>query len=77
MTFARQSAPELFSTPKVGVVDQIITLNQPGRIKYQASYWPARLYQVKGSIQLDSQQVVQVVGREGITLLVQPGSANC
>jgi membrane protein implicated in regulation of membrane protease activity len=76
MTFARQPAPEFFSTPQVGVVDQMIAPNQPGRIKYQASYWPARLYQVKGSIQLDSQQVVQVVGREGITLLVQPSGSR-
>jgi membrane protein implicated in regulation of membrane protease activity len=63
-------------TPEVGVVDQVIAPNQPGRIKYQASYWPARLYQVKGAIQLDSQQVVQVVGREGITLLVQPNDSR-
>jgi membrane protein implicated in regulation of membrane protease activity len=71
MTFSMRPAPEFFTTPEVGVVDQVIAPNQPGRIKYQASYWPARLYQMKGSIQLDSQQMVQVVGREGITLLVR------
>jgi membrane protein implicated in regulation of membrane protease activity len=75
MTFSIRPAPEMFTTPEIGVVDKVIAPNQPGRIKYQASYWPARLYQVGGTIQLDSQQVVQVVGREGITLLVQPNGS--
>jgi membrane protein implicated in regulation of membrane protease activity len=73
MTFSIKPAPELFPSPDTGIVDQAIAPNQPGRVKYQASYWPARLYQVTGSVQLQAQQAVQVVGREGITLLVQPG----
>gem|GEM_PF-4616990 len=49
-----------------------IAPNQPGRVKYKASYWSAKLYPSdRETSPLTPGQLVGVVGREGITLLVQ------
>lgn len=63
---------DIFPKPVPGIVEQTITHVRPGRVKFQSSYWPAKLYQPNGEIILRPQQTVMVVGREGITLLVVP-----
>lgn len=67
----------LFPTPLIGIVECAIAPNQTGRIKYKASYWSAKLYKGdRPTATLTPGQRVDVVGREGITLLVQ-SLANC
>jgi membrane-bound ClpP family serine protease len=57
--------------PGYGIVDQPIAPHQPGRIRFQGTYWKAELaYSDCGK--LGSGEHVQVVGRRGITLLVVP-----
>lgn len=54
-----------------GVVECRITPANPGRVSFQASYWPARLVQ-SSRPQLNPGDPVEIVGREGLTLLVKP-----
>jgi membrane protein implicated in regulation of membrane protease activity len=72
MTTLSQTKPEFFSTPALGIVEKVIAPNQPGRVKYQASYWPAKLDQTAAATAIESNQSVLVIGRQGITLLVRP-----
>lgn len=74
MTIVSQTSPQLFPKPGKGTVVKTITTHQEGRVKYQASYWPARLYDKSGLTQLDPDQAVTVLGRDGITLLIQASS---
>lgn len=62
---------ELFSEPGVGEVVKLIAPNRRGRIKFRASFWPARFYPETATQALPSDQVT-VIGRDGITLLVVP-----
>jgi membrane protein implicated in regulation of membrane protease activity len=67
---------ELFARPGIGEVVKMITPGGKGRIKFRATFWPARFYPDAQSLNtpsqaLPSEQVV-VVGRDGITLLVTP-----
>lgn len=62
---------ELFAQPSVAEVVKSIAPNRKGRIKFRASFWPARFYLDSETEVLPSEQVV-VIGRDGITLLVTP-----
>ncbi|MBF2045962.1 NfeD family protein [Leptolyngbya sp. 7M] len=62
---------ELFAQPGIGEVVQMIAPNRRGRVKYRASFWPARLYS-DAYVQAEPSEQVVVVGRDGITLLVTP-----
>ena len=62
----------LFPKPGMGIIEEIITESQPGRVNFQATYWPARLYNPEQKITLLPNTSVIVIGREGITLLVVP-----
>jgi membrane protein implicated in regulation of membrane protease activity len=55
-----------------GVVDEVITPSFPGRVYFQASYWPARLLQPAACSVLQPGTPVEIVDRESLTLLVQP-----
>lgn len=63
---------ELFARPGIGEVVQMITPHGKGRIKFRASFWPARFYSNAQSQALPPSEQVVVVGRDGITLLVTP-----
>lgn len=70
-------APEeitFFPQPGAGKVEQTITPTQPGRVKFQATYWPARLYDPEEDVTLVPDEPVTVIGRQGITLLITPVS---
>ncbi|MEB3339537.1 NfeD family protein [Okeania sp.] len=67
----RCDAPKMFSKPQPGVVEEKITSDEPGRVKYKTTYWPAMLFR-DDSMTLAPGQEVAVVGRQGITLLVRP-----
>ena len=64
--------PVIFSTPIQGKVEQTITDNHSGRVKCLSSFWPAQLYEKDQVTTLFPGQIVNVVGRQGITLLVAP-----
>lgn len=63
--------PEYFSTPQPGVVTEDILPNCLGRVKFRASLWRAKLRQPSSQV-VHEGQVVIVIGRQGLTLLVQP-----
>lgn len=50
------------------IVEEEIKPNQPGRVRFQSSWWPARCDR---EITLKPGQVVHVVGLENITLIVE------
>jgi hypothetical protein len=62
----------LFPEPKEGIVEQEITTDQSGRVKYDGSYWPARFYDLNCQATVEPHNVVRVLGISGITLLVMP-----
>lgn len=61
---------KMFSTPLEGIVEKAISCEKL-RVKFRCSYWPAKLYQSNQEMQIAPGQTVDVVGREGITLLVR------
>ena len=76
MNAFKTDPPILFSGPLLGVVTTTICPNQAGRIKFQGSYWPAKLHQSSHATCILPNQVVQVVGRQGITLLVREATGE-
>ena len=60
-----------FPQPVWGTVEQMITLNKPGRVHALGSYWPARLKDAHSQEAVNKNQPVKVLGREGIVLLVE------
>lgn len=63
---------ELFAQPKTATVDRPIEANQRGRVYYEGTYWHARFYSLNAQVQAEVASLVTVVGRQGLTLLVQP-----
>ncbi|MGJ3245293.1 MAG: NfeD family protein [Elainellaceae cyanobacterium] len=63
---------EAFPNSEPGTVEETITPNHGGRVHFQATSWPARLYPGNVHTVLLPGESVAVVDREGITLLVTP-----
>ncbi len=55
-----------------GIIESTITPSTPGRVYFQASYWPARFFQPEVTADLHPGTPVEVVDRDGLTLLVKP-----
>ncbi|MEM6837306.1 MAG: NfeD family protein [Cyanobacteria bacterium P01_C01_bin.120] len=55
-----------------GIVQQAIAPPYAGRVYFRATYWPARLSQTAKLDKLQPGAPVEVVGRDGLTLLVKP-----
>lgn len=53
-------------------VERTIYRYDPGRVYFQATYWPARLEQPQFLERLLPGTKVKVLGRDGLTLLVAP-----
>ncbi|MGJ3250696.1 MAG: NfeD family protein [Elainellaceae cyanobacterium] len=72
-TNSQAAQPGLFSSAyyfgKEAVVDVPIQPDKAGRVKFQASWWPAQCEQ---GISLKPGDIVRVVGIRNITLLVEP-----
>lgn len=51
------------------IVAKAICLDHPGRVRYEATWWPAQCYQ---SVELQPGDEVRVIGICNITLLVEP-----
>jgi hypothetical protein len=64
--------PNMFSEPIQGVVDSAVKQGRLWRVKFQGSYWFARLYQPNQHVIMQPGQSVKVIAIEGITLLVAP-----
>ena len=66
-----------FSSAKnVARVERAITSGRGGRVYFQATYWPARLYQSDSQRTVLPGDMVTIMGRQGLTLLVKPGDAK-
>ncbi|MBW4658311.1 MAG: hypothetical protein KME15_06530 [Drouetiella hepatica Uher 2000/2452] len=68
---------QMFPIPALGKVDQAITVaNDKVRVKFQGSLWGAEIWQpssrASASRSLLPSEQVWVIGRVGLTLLVQP-----
>ena len=67
---------ELFKQPKAARVERTITTNLKGRVFFEGTYWPARVYETAEEIvsdyAMDVSSWVTVIGRQGLTLLVVP-----
>lgn len=68
-----KNQPQLFPEPLPAKVEEDILSNGVGQVKFQASLWRAKLYSATAQIAFLKGQTVSIVGREGLTLLVQPG----
>jgi membrane protein implicated in regulation of membrane protease activity len=62
----------MFSEPIQGVVDCAVAQGRLWRVKFQGSYWFAKLYQPEEGIKMQPGEFVEVIAMEGITLLVIP-----
>ncbi|MGD1704474.1 NfeD family protein [Dapis sp. BLCC M229] len=71
MNLFTTNTKEIFPQAMPGIVEEAIATNQPGRVKFKTTYWPAILFEEK-SISLAPGQKIAVVGRIGITLLISP-----
>ncbi|MGB3201059.1 MAG: NfeD family protein [Nodosilinea sp.] len=69
---------ELFDQPKAARVECPISAQLEGRVYYQGTYWPARVYEgvIDAGIALAPSSWVTVVGRYGLTLLIVPPLAT-
>ncbi len=70
------SAVELFEKPGLGKVDQAIAPDHQGRVYFEGTYWPAKLYSADTPFIAEVESAVSVLGRQGLTLLVQPFVTN-
>jgi hypothetical protein len=68
--------PHMFSEPIQGVVDSAVKQGRLWRVKFQGSYWFARLYQPNQAVTMQPGQSVKVMAIEGITLLVAPAQVG-
>ena len=70
------STVELFDKPGLGRVDQAIAPDHQGRVFFEGTYWPARLYSADTTFIAEVESAVDVLGRQGLTLLVRPFVTN-
>lgn len=63
---------EKFPEAKKGTVEKTISPHEPGRVKCQGTYWPARFYESDCEATVLPGEPVSVVAMQGITLLVVP-----
>ncbi|MDA0265880.1 MAG: NfeD family protein [Cyanobacteria bacterium] len=73
MQFPNQFQPtNRFAYQTQGVLDRPITPTTPGRVYFKATYWRACLFQPDTHTSLKTGDKVEVLGRNGLTLLIQP-----
>lgn len=63
---------EFFTQAEIGEVEQTITLYKRGRVASMATSWFAWFYDPNGQTEALPGTIVQVIGRQGLTLLVIP-----
>lgn len=62
---------DLSGLEKRGIVKSTITSQFPGRVYFQATYWPARLSDLDTHSVLQPDDEVEVLGLDGLTLLIR------
>lgn len=60
----------MFPEPIYGVVDKTIVQGRIWRVKFNGSYWFARLYHSEQKVVLNPGQQVRILAIQGITLLI-------
>jgi hypothetical protein len=72
--YGQTSSIKLFSSPEVGEVDQPINGadGHRGRVKYRSTFWSARFYHPDCNVSVSRGELVDVVGMQGIVLLIVP-----
>ncbi|MDJ0706947.1 MAG: NfeD family protein [Leptolyngbyaceae cyanobacterium MO_188.B28] len=63
---------ELLPFSGIGKVEETISAQQLGRVRFQATYWRARFQQPSYPQAISPGNQIRIVGREGLTLLVVP-----
>jgi hypothetical protein len=66
------SKVEMFPQAQLGTVEEAISYNRRGRVKFDGTYWPARFYDPDCKATVPPDELVSVVAIKGITLLVLP-----
>lgn len=66
------SKVEMFPQAQLGTVEEAISYNRRGRVKFDGTYWPARFYDADCKATVQPDELVSVVAIQGITLLVLP-----
>jgi membrane-bound ClpP family serine protease len=61
-----------FQQPRLGQVQETITPNQLGWVKFGGSYWAAKFYEPDFSGSIVPGEQVTVLGHQGNALLVMP-----
>lgn len=62
--------------PTKGIVDRIVDQGRLWRVKYMGTFWFARPYPSKEILTIHPGEVVDVLGRSGISLIVTPTQAE-
>jgi membrane protein implicated in regulation of membrane protease activity len=70
--FLTTETTELFSQKGTARVLRTITSEDAGRIRFRGTDWPARLNHSDSWVSVPPSAKVQVIGRRGLTLLVEP-----
>ncbi|MBO9997555.1 MAG: NfeD family protein [Cyanobacteria bacterium SID2] len=77
MSLLFESNPiKLFPCPLSATVSDTVSPSSDGRVFFRGSYWPARFYTLPPQALVQPGQSVNIVGRDGITLLVVPRSSR-
>ncbi|MBE7384747.1 MAG: NfeD family protein [Leptolyngbya sp. SIO1E4] len=63
---------EISSSAEIAKVLRVITSEDAGRIRFQGTDWPARFHHPDSQMSAPPSAMVRVVGRQGLTLLVEP-----
>lgn len=63
---------KMFPQPVKGIIDRSIAYDRLGRVKFQGSYWFAKLYQPSHQLIISPGECVNIIAIQGITLLVVP-----
>ena len=73
---SREKMVEHFEQPGFGKVERVIAPNQPGRVFFEGTYWSARWHRPTEISIAEVESWVTVLGRQGLTLLVQPNAST-
>lgn len=72
MNAATDITVKWFQSQSLGRVEERISGRDNGRVFYEGTTWPARFYDLNYQGAVEVEAWVEVLGREGLTLLVSP-----
>ncbi|MGC9505176.1 NfeD family protein [Baaleninema sp.] len=74
MTLFEANSYKMFPCPLCATVTSAVSPEMAGRVFFKGTYWPARFYTLSPQSLVQPGQSVNIVGRDGITLLILPRS---